>query len=129
MRETGSESEARCGASSLEEIVLRNRQDCRLVRHVGLPRREDVQIPMEQEDFAAHFPTGRETGQNAALRLFNEMSEVVDDGLLLAEAGLRTEKVEGRLDFESFLISNRNCVPHRAAHHANSGKDRSDLHL
>src|SRR5258708_22053640 len=96
----------------LEEIVLRDRQRCRLICHVRLPCREDVEVPVQQEDFAAHFPSRSEPGQHAPLRLLDQMPEVVDHRLTLAEAGLRTEEVQRRLDLETLLIPNGNCVPH-----------------
>src|SRR5207248_488324 len=115
--------------SSLEQIVFGDRQGCRLLRDVGLPRRENVQIEMEQEDLPAHFPPAGEARHQSAFALLDQVAEVVDDRLTLSKARLRAEEVQRRLDLEPLLIAQRNGVPYLASHDANAGQDGTDLHL
>src|SRR5213596_2858838 len=89
---------------------------------VGAPELEEVQVPVQEEDLPRHLPAGGESVDDAALRLFDEMSEVVDDGLLLLVAGAGTEEIEGRFDLEALLIAQRHGLPHMAAHDADAGE-------
>src|SRR5229473_2310727 len=63
---------------SLEEIVFDDRQ---LRRGGRAPALEDVQVEQHEDDLAAHFPAGAEAGEEAALRLFDDVAEVMDHGV------------------------------------------------
>src|SRR6202171_5139080 len=93
-----------------KEIVIGHVQRLGLGR-VGAPELEQVEIEMEQKDFAHHFPAGRQAVGETALTLFDQVAEVVDGRLLLLEAGPRTEEIQGYFNLETFLIPRRHGRP------------------
>src|SRR5947209_20522579 len=83
----------RQGRGSLEQIVFDDR-DVRRSRRA--PSLEDVEVEQHEKDFAAHLPSRLQAGEETALRLFEDVIEIVDQRVALPESGARTEAVERR---------------------------------